>query len=259
MLCSPILADILYSVILGLVAGLIPVYLGLLPLPLVRRLSLSRRVLLISFSAGILLFLFADVMGEAIKLASTRDMGPAVFALGLILGLAGPVGVSYWKTQSTSNPAHTADGHASRADAKFLAAYVIASGIGLHNFGEGLALGASYAGGQVALTTILVVGFALHNGTEGMGITGPMSNLPYRLRDPLVLGFLAGFPTVMGSVLGSLVYSSLMGALFFSVASGALLYVTVELIRVSYSPRKTFVGMLLGILLMYFTNLLVAT
>lgn len=253
------MADILYSLTLGLIAGLIPVYLGLLPLPLVRRLSLSRRVLLISFSAGILLFLLADVMGEAIKLSSTGGMGPTVFALGLILGLAGPVGVSYWKTQSTSDPTHAADGHASKNDARFLAAYMIALGIGLHNFGEGLALGASYAAGQVALTTLLVVGFALHNGTEGMGITGPMSDLPYRVKDPLILGFLAGFPTVVGSVLGSLVYSSLMGALFFSVASGALLYVTVELIRVSYSPRKTFVGMLLGILLMYFTSLLLTT
>jgi ZIP family zinc transporter len=253
------LVDILYSVGLGVIAGLLPVYLGLLPLHFVRRLSLSKRILLISFSAGILLFLFADVIGEAIKLASSTVLGSSVFTLGLILGLAGPVGVSYWKTQSKNNHGRHADDSASKNGVKLVAAYMIALGIGLHNFGEGLALGTASAAGQVALTTVLVVGFALHNGTEGMGITGPMSDIPYRVKDPLLLGFIAGFPTVLGSALGSIVYSSLMAALFFSVASGALLYVTVELIRVSYSPRKTFLGMVIGLLLMYFTNLLLST
>ncbi|MCS4540098.1 MAG: ZIP family metal transporter [Thaumarchaeota archaeon] len=172
----------------------------------------------------------------------------------MVAGLGGPVIVSYWKTQNRNN-SHSNPDETARNRARFLTAYMISMGIGLHNFGEGLALGAASAAGQVSLTTVLVVGFALHNGTEGMGITGPISDIPLRVKDPLLMGFLAGFPTILGSVLGSLAYSELMGILFFSAASGALLYVIIELIRVSYSPRSTF----FGILLMYFTSLLVAT
>lgn len=247
------MANLAYAAGLGLLAGLVPVYLGLLPLPLVRRLSLLNRVLIISFSAGILMFLFADVMGEAVTLASAAAPGPAIFSLGLILGLAGPVGISSWRSQArrgTTEP--------SSAGPRFTTAYMIAMGIGLHNFGEGLALGASSTAGQLALTGVLLVGFALHNGTEGMGITGPISDLPLSFRDPLLMGFMAGFPTILGSVVGSLAYSALLGALFFSVAAGALLYVTVELIRVSYSPRRTFLGIVAGILVMYATELLLS-
>ena len=141
---------------------------------------------------------------------------------------------------------------------KLLTAYMMALGIGLHNFGEGLALGAAYGAGQFALTTALVVGFALHNGTEGLAIAGPVSDTPMRLRQPLAMGFIAGFPTILGSVLGSLAYSELLGVLFFSAAGGALLFVAVELLRLSTSPRSMFAGLALGILLMYFTGLLLS-
>jgi len=139
-----------------------------------------------------------------------------------------------------------------------LTAYVISAAIGLHNLGEGLAIGAAYAGGQLALTTVLVVGFALHNGTEGMAIAGPVSEIPIHARDPLIMGFMAGFPTVLGSILGATLYSELAGIFFFSMAAGALLYVTIELTRRAQIPKSTFTGVALGILLMYFTDLLLA-
>lgn len=135
---------------------------------------------------------------------------------------------------------------------------MIAIGIGLHNFGEGLALGAAYAAGQLALTGVLILGFALHNGTEGMGIGGPIAGLPVRGREMLLMGLLAGFPTILGSVVGSLAYSPLLGVLLFTAAGGAILYVIVELGRFSYSPRGTFLGVWAGILLMYFTQLLLS-
>jgi len=101
-----------------------------------------------------------------------------------------------------------------------------------------------------------VVGFALHNGTEGMAIAGPVSDVPFRAREPLVLGFLAGFPTVLGSIFGTLFYSDLAGVFFFSMAAGALLYVVIELTRRAQSPKSTLIGIVVGILLMYFTDLL---
>jgi len=250
--------DLIYSIWLGLVAGVIPVYLGLIPLPLFRKLSASRRNLLISFSAGILLFLFADVTVEAAELAASASIGPILYSIGLIFGLASPAVISYTKRRNAVHAESSPVSETAKNGAKFLTAYTISMGIGLHNFGEGLALGSAYASSQFALTTVLVIGFALHNGTEGIGIAGPVSNIPLRIRQPLLLGFIAGFPTVLGSLVGSVAYSDLIGALFFSAAAGALLYVIVELLRISYSPKRTFVGIVIGILLMYFTGLLVS-
>lgn len=243
------MTDLLYSALLGLVAGLFPVYLGLLPLPFFRRLSLPWRSLLVSFSVGILLFLFADVTGQAVKLSGQTWYGPLLFALGLVTGVGVPFAVS-------SRRHGAKDVSSAPGKARPLTGYIISSAIGLHNLGEGLAIGAAYAGGQFALTTVLVVGFALHNGTEGMAIAGPVSEIHFRVRDPLIMGFMAGFPTVLGSILGATLYSELAGALFFSLAVGALLYVVIELTKRAQAPKSTFVGIVMGILLMYFTDLL---
>ncbi len=246
------MVDVLYSITLGIVAGLVPVYLGLLPVPLFRRLSSSKRNLLLSFSIGILLFLFADVTGEGVDLSKLVNFGSLLFAAGLIIGALVPFLVST-RRHSTKDPSNT-----SNITSKSLTVYIISFAIGMHNLGEGLALGASYAAGQLALTTLLVVGFALHNGTEGIAISGPVSDIPVHLRELLLMGFLAGFPTVVGSVIGSMFYSDFAGALFFSIAAGALLYVVVELLRRAQSSKSTIAGLLIGILLMYFTDLLLS-
>lgn len=244
------MTDLLYSAFLGLVAGLVPVYLGLIPLPFLRRLSPTRRGLVVSFSVGILLFLFADVTGEAVDLAGHTWYGAILFAVGLIMGVAIPYAVSS-RRQPAKDVAPEGAG-----ELKLLAAYIISLAIGLHNLGEGLAIGAAYAAGQLALTTVLVVGFALHNGTEGMAIAGPVSEVRFRPKDPLIMGFLAGFPTVLGSILGAAFYSELAGALFFALASGALLYIIIIITRRSRVLSSTFVGIVLGILVMYLTDLI---
>ncbi len=249
------MADFAFSVLLGLIAGLIPVYLGLIPMPFFRRTSTSNRNLLISFSVGVLLFLFVEVTGNATELAKSVSWGPILFALGLVLGVGSPALVSHRRKLNLSkNPPLT---EAAKNGAKIFTAYMISLGIGLHNLGEGLALGAAYAAGKLALTTILVIGFAIHNGTEGMGISGPVSDFPIRARDPLLLGFLAGFPTILGSMIGFLAYSNQIGSFFFSAAAGALLYVIIELLKMSYSSKNTFVGVTVGIVMMYLTGLLI--
>jgi len=252
------MADIANPVLIGLLAGLIPVYLGLMPLPLFRRIPPRWRSLLLSFSTGILLFLFADVLGESAELAEASWAGPALLAVGLVLGLVGPALAFHHRHGEDAVQSPSGSHSTKGSDPRLSAAYMIALGIGLHNFGEGLALGAAYVAGEFALTTALVIGFALHNGTEGLGIAGPVADMPIRLREPLMLGFVAGFPTVLGSVVGSLAYSDVLGVVFFAAAGGALLFVSVELLKLSSSPRSTFAGIALGILLMYLTELLVA-
>ncbi len=249
-----LLADILVAVLIGLVAGLIPVYLGLIPTPLFRRASASKRNLLISFSVGVLLFLFVDVTASANDLATkTPILGPLLFLAGLILGVGSPALVSHRRRQKL---AQTPIPEGMQAhDTRMFTAYMISLGIGMHNLGEGLALGAAYAANLLPLTTILVLGFAIHNATEGMGITGPISDFPIKLKDPFVLGFLAGFPTILGSVIGFVAYSTQIGSLFFAAAAGALLYVIIELLKMSYSPRNTFLGVTVGMILMFVTGL----
>ncbi len=242
------MVDVLFAAGLGFIAGLVPVYLGFIPLPFFRRLSASNRNLLISFSVGILVFLFVDVTSEAVRLST--GYGSLLFAAGLVIGLGVPFFISSRRHRvddESSSPA---------LSDKSLTAYIISVAIGLHNLGEGLALGAAYAAGQLALTSALVIGFALHNGTEGIAISGPVSDVQIRARGPVLMAFLAGFPTVIGSVIGSVLYSDLAGALFFSTASGALLYVVVELLRRAQPSKSTFAGLLIGILLMFFTDLL---
>ncbi len=143
------MTDLLYSAVLGFVAGLLPVYLGLLPLALFRRLSTSARRFLVSFSVGILLFLFADVTGEAVGLSGHTWYGALLFAFGLVIGIGVPFAIS-------SRRNHVKDGSSAGAtEIKPLTTYIISVAIGLHNLGEGLAIGAAYAGGQLALTTVL--------------------------------------------------------------------------------------------------------
>ncbi len=257
------LIDLLYAAALGLVAGFIPVYMGLMPLRFFRRMSGGWRTLLVSFSAGILLFLFADVTQQAVKLSGVPGSSPALFAVGLTLGLLGPAVLSHWRRRSASaiqpgqagSPPTAANG-----GTKIFTAYMIAMGIGLHNLGEGLAIGASYAAGALGLTAILVIGFALHNSTEGLGIAAPISALRTGLKDPMLLGFLAGFPTILGSLIGSVAYSAPLGALFFAAAAGALLFVIMELVKLTYTSERmvnALAGIMLGILVMFFTGLLV--
>ncbi len=252
------MVDILYAAALGVIAGVIPVYLGLIPVFFLRRISRTWTGFLSSFAAGILLFLFADVMQEALELSKTPTSSPFLLVLGLALGLLAPAIASVQKkwTSKESNSIGLADKNAN----KLFIAYMISVGIGLHNFGEGLALGSSYAAGELGLTVLLVVGFALHNGTEGFGIAAPLSDVKIGVRGPLLMGFVASIPTIFGSLVGSLSYSAAIGALFFAAAAGALLYVIVQFIKITYSLEKSLshlISIMLGILLMYFTGLLV--
>ncbi|MBW3656559.1 MAG: hypothetical protein KY444_10660, partial [Gemmatimonadetes bacterium] len=141
----------------------------------------------------------------------------------------------------------------------------IALGIGLHNLGEGLAIGSSYATGEIALGTFLVVGFLIHNTTEGLGIVAPIAHERPRLRDLALLGALAGVPTVLGAWIGGFSYSPVWTTLFFAMGVGAIVQVVYELWRLFARRAEGGLGrplnaggLLCGMLIMYGTGLFVA-
>jgi ZIP family zinc transporter len=140
---------------------------------------------------------------------------------------------------------------------------LIAVGIGMHNFGEGLAIGASAAAGQISLALLLVIGFGAHNATEGFGIVAPLAAAGDRpsWRRLALLGLIAGGPTFVGTVLGMQVTAPLLGIAFLALAAGSILYVVIELLAVARATRmKELVtwGILLGLALGFVTDAIVS-
>jgi zinc transporter ZupT len=246
--------------LLGILVGVLPVYLGLLWFPLVRRLSPWVLDFCLALTAGLLIFLGVVAVNEALELAA-RVPGPyrgvGVVAIGLLGTILVLIAASRRLVQAASG----------RPDAERALAlsYLIALGIGLHNLGEGLAIGSAYAVGELALGAFLVIGFTIHNVTEGFGIITPIARTGATLRHLLLLGLAAGAPTIVGTWLGGLAYSDLWATLFLAIGAGAVFQVVYELIRLPspdggnriVSPVGV-AGILAGMLIMYLTGLLVA-
>lgn len=259
--------DLLYAALLGVVASLIPVYIGIAPINAIRRSGASTKIILISIAVGILLFLFADVFNQAASLAEsvTSLLGAALLLAGLITGL---LGLTLYESIRARGRRREKGYHVEvieeeaekrSAQSRISLAYLIALGIGLHNLGEGLAIGSAYAAGQISLSYLLIIGFALHNGTEGFGIVAPLPKGSLRIRDPILMGFIAGAPAVLGSFMGAAFYSVEIAVLFFALAAGAILYVVVELTPIVYTKEHrhlVLVGITIGIIAMYLTDLL---
>jgi ZIP family zinc transporter len=259
--------DLLYAAFLGIISGLIPVYVGVAPVRAIRNSSASTKIILISVAVGILLFLFADVFNQAGKLAELVEggLGAVLLLAGLITGL---LGLTLYESIRARGRRHAKGYHVEvieeeaekrTAQSRISLAYLIALGIGLHNLGEGLAIGSAYAAGEISLSYLLIIGFALHNGTEGFGIVAPLPKGSLRIRDPFLMAFMAGAPAVLGSIIGAAFYSVETAVLFFALAAGAILYVVVELTPIVYTKEHrhlVLVGITIGIVAMYLTDLL---
>ncbi|MGH2812591.1 MAG: hypothetical protein ACRDI1_07755, partial [Actinomycetota bacterium] len=148
---------------------------------------------------------------------------------------------------------------------RLVVAYAVAAGIGLHNLGEGLAVGAAYRLGEIALGAFLVIGFAVHNTTEGLGIVSLLGDRRTALKHLLALGAVAGVPTIAGAWIGAFVFSPLLAALFLAVAAGAISQVVVEVLKVARDEGEgglasppALLGIAAGLAAMYLTGLLVA-
>ncbi|OGU33713.1 MAG: hypothetical protein A3K13_12455 [Gemmatimonadetes bacterium RIFCSPLOWO2_12_FULL_68_9] len=241
---------------IGLYVGVIPVALGLLWLPFLRNLERRWMHFALALTAGLLLFLGADALHEGFEAAETvagAFQGPLVVVVGAMGTLLLLQMVSRAKVTAGGEPGRRA------------VAYLIALGIGLHNLGEGLAIGAAYALGEATLGAFLIVGFMLHNTTEGLGIVAPLAHDRPQLKTLAALGALAGLPTVLGAWIGGLAYSPLYATLFLSVGAGAIAQVIIALYRVVARELEggvwtpyTAGGVVAGMVVMYGTGLLVA-
>ena len=244
---------------LGAIAGG-TIFLGL-PIARMRGLPTPVQGFLNAFATGILVFLLWDILshaGEPVQAALSAKSGlsfpvlAAIFALGIAAGLLTLV---YFNRALFGRLRHEAHAPAPRS-----IALAIATGLGLHNLSEGLAIGQSAHVGAIAFAGVLVVGFALHNITEGFGIAAPMTAEP----KPVSWGFLAmagligGGPTFVGTWIGYLASSDYLSVAFLAIAAGALLYVLNELFHLGRrlcSPPQFAWGLLLGFLTAFATDL----
>ncbi|MGH9813974.1 MAG: ZIP family metal transporter, partial [Candidatus Acidiferrales bacterium] len=211
--------------LLGIYVGVIPVFLGILWLPFMRRLPQRAYFFFLSLTAGLLVFLGVDALEDALENAE-RVPGPfqgvALILIGLSLSLLGLYAISGWLRQKRQQTG---------LSMPLLLSYTIAFGIGVHNLGEGLAIGGAYALGEFATTFLLIVGFMVHNLTEGIAVVAPVVRSEFKWIHLLWLGLLAGAPTIAGTLLGAFAYTTLWAVLFLAIGAGAVFQVVIEITR----------------------------
>jgi zinc transporter ZupT len=238
---------------LGVYVGVVPVFLGLLWLPFLRAIGRRWIDFFLSLTVGLLIFLGVDAIEEALTTAAA--LPGAFHGLGLVLlGVVGtPLLIHFFSARGRSRTGETA----------LRVSALIAIAIGLHNFGEGLAIGAAYSTGAIALGTFLVLGFLIHNTTEGLGIVAPLAKEKPTLLQLGLLGLVAGAPTILGAWVGGFVYSPLWTTFFFAIGAGAIAQVVLLLWRRFLAVGSgsltalNAAGLLLGLVIMYATSLLV--
>ena len=242
--------------VIGVLVGVIPVALGLLWLPFLRRLERRWIHFALALSAGLLVFLGVDAAEETLEAAS--QVGGAY--QGTLVALMGVVGTMLFLKVLMRRRLHREG-----AEGRMGVAFLVAVGIGFHNLGEGLAIGAAYALGEASLGAFLIVGFMLHNTTEGLAIVSPIAKDSPTLRTLMTLGLVAGAPTIAGAWLGGLAYSPLWATLFLSIGVGAIIQVVVALYKMvaRQSPETVWTpltagGLMAGLVVMYTTGLFVA-
>ncbi len=271
-----------HILILGAIAGA-TIFLGL-PVGRMQGLSVNARAGLSALATGILIFLFWDVMSGAVDPIEGalkahrwgRFSGlSALRVLGFAAGLMSLVYYDAWMKSRADRRATSLVGPGAAAVDEFTErlrldltnpairlSFLIAIGIGVHNFGEGLAIGQAAAASEIGLAVTLIIGFGLHNATEGFGICGPLSGAgivpSWRLLG--LLGLIGGAPTFLGTVVGQAWTSDAMSVVFFTIAGGSILYVVQELFAVNrkYGHPVLIAWLLMaGILLGFATDFVV--
>ncbi|MBI4785810.1 MAG: metal transporter [Chloroflexi bacterium] len=245
--------------LIGIYVGVIPVGLGLLWFPFLRKIGKRAMNFLLSLTIGLLIFLGVDALSEALEIAG-RVPGPfqgmGLVTIGVIASFLAIVAVGELTRGRVPD----------EAAQRLRLAYLIALGIGLHNFGEGLVIGAAYAVGALALGVFLVIGFIVHNVTEGFGIVAPLVRGKPALGHFVALGLLGGAPTILGTWIGGLAYSDLFATLFFAIGAGAIFQVVYEIGKLlgkethagaSAWNMANVAGLVSGLGIMYVTGLLV--
>lgn len=252
--------------LIGIYVGVIPVAIGLLWFPLVARAGRTGLDFLLALTIGLLLFLLADAAHEGLDVAGDLPgsfQGITLFAFGTLAAYLALEAVGRWIRARRDRAARGTS--AARGDGWTLA-LLVAIGIGLHNFGEGLAIGAAFALGEAALGTLLIIGFTLHNTTEGLAIVAPLARERTSLRGLVWLGIIGGAPTIAGAWLGGLLYSPIFSVLFLAIGVGAIAQVALQIARQMattdsltrcFSRGPVLAGLAAGFVIMYSTGMLV--
>ena len=253
---------LLVFALIGVYVGVIPVALGLLWYPLMNRIGATGLQFLLALTVGLLAYLLVDSTHDGLEAAALVPgsyQGAALFVFGAIAAFIALDAIGASIAHRRARTAGSTSGWA--------LALLVAVGIGLHNFGEGLAIGSAFALGELALGTLLIVGFTLHNTTEGLAIVAPLARREERvgLTGLVQLGLIGGVPTIFGAWLGAFVYSPLLAVLFLSLGVGAIAQVMRQIVSQSAGDgvaaylreRAVISGLAAGVAIMYVTGLIV--
>jgi zinc transporter, ZIP family len=242
--------------LIGLYVGVIPIFLGIFWLPALRTLGKRWMTFLMAVTAGLLIFLGLDTLNEALEQAAEL---PATFQG---IGLTGIGAVVTYLLLDLVGKSQSSD--RSEAAQRLSIAWKIALGIGIHNLGEGLAIGAAYNVGEIALGTFLVVGFIIQNITEGLGIIAPIIRDRPSIGQLALLGLIGGGPAIVGAWIGGYSPSPFLAVLFLAIGTGAIFQVAVEIGRFIQKdttreamPITIFSGVLTGMLVLWVTGIFI--
>lgn len=279
---SPSVEEASFFALIGTYVGIIPVLIGLMWFPLVKRVGPNLYRFFLSLTAGLLVFLGVDALVESNDIAARNIAG--VFngqILIVTITIFSFLALQYI-SQKLVGRAHreSSAGSASRIHTQqdqlirpVAIALMISIGIGIHNFGEGLAIGAAVVLGEVALGTFLIIGFTLHNTTEGLAIAAPLAKIAGTRRRAMIrklalMGMIAGAPTIVGAWIGGFLYSPIAAIIFLSIGAGAIFQVVFAIFSwMNKAETKTtknllsdayaLSGFAAGMAIMYITGLLV--
>jgi len=256
---KPDLEFVGFFAIIGTYVGIIPVMIGLLWLPFIKKLSKNKYHFFLALTVGLLLFLGIDSIEEAFDVAtenlSDNFNGALLISTTIVLSFLG----LYYASEKLTRKADSL-----RISKPVAIGLMIAIGIGLHNFGEGLAIGSALGLGSIAFSTFLIVGFAIHNTTEGLAIAAPLSREKNVILKLLGLGLIAGTPAIFGAWVGGFAFSPFSAVIFISIGAGAIFQVIVIILKwirdegdKSLSSAAVASGIAVGMLIMYVTSIMI--
>jgi zinc transporter ZupT len=244
--------------IIGLLIGVVPIMIGLLWYPFIKKLGKNTFNFFLAFTIGLLLFLGLDAIEEAFEISNTHLAsvfnGELLIATVVILSFLGLYGIGNILIKRSEF---------SKLSKGLAISLMVAIGIGLHNLGEGLAVGAAIAFGQVALSTFLIIGFAIHNTTEGLAIAAPLTRTKSVIGKMIGFGLIAGIPAIFGTWIGGFSFSPFFTIIFLSIGAGAIFQVVWSIFQFikgesgSLSTISVICGIASGLVIMYLTSIFI--